>query len=91
MNAPNSSFHTGTQLKLQQPRHAKPKSPAYANDRDILGLIHSEWDARGLTPDDPQALTKAINALGNSWPERFKNMDVQRCAKPIKGPGGASP
>jgi predicted transcriptional regulator len=44
-------------------------------------LIHSEWDAQGLTPDDPQALMKAIHATGNSRPERLKHMDGRALRK----------
>jgi len=80
-NAPNPSLDTGTQLELRQQRPAKSKSPAYPNDPEILRLVHSEWDAQGLTPEDPQALTKAIHALGNSWPERFKHMDRRALRK----------
>jgi predicted transcriptional regulator len=79
--APNASLITGTHLDLLQRRRAKAKSSPYANDREILGLVHSELDLRGLTPEDPQALTKAIHALGNSRPERFKHLDGRALRK----------
>jgi predicted transcriptional regulator len=71
-SAPNPL--TGTLLETRQQRPAKAKSPAYANDQEILRLVHSEWDAQGLTPS-PQALTKAIHGMGHSRPERFRHMD----------------
>jgi predicted transcriptional regulator len=66
---------------LRQPRRAKAKSPAQANDQEILRLVHSEWDAQGLKPEDPQALTKAIHATGKSRPERLKHMDERALRK----------
>jgi DNA-binding transcriptional ArsR family regulator len=75
--APNASLATGT---LQQHR-AKAKSPPYANDREILRLVHSDLDARGLTPENPQALTKAIHALGKSRPAPFKYLDGRALRK----------
>jgi predicted transcriptional regulator len=90
-NAPNPSLDTGTQLELRQQRRAKAKSPPYANDREILRLVHSEWDARGLTPEDPQALTKAIHALGYSRPERFKHMDGRALRKAYQRARGRLP
>jgi hypothetical protein len=71
-NASNPSLDTGTQLELRKQRRAKAKSPAYVNDQEILRSVHGECDAQGLTPEDPQVLTKAIRAMGNSRPERFK-------------------
>jgi hypothetical protein len=69
------SLDRGTQLELHEKRRAKANSPARANDQEILRLVHSEWDAQGLKPEDPQALTKAIHATGKSRPERLKHMD----------------
>ena len=88
--APNASLATGSHFELLQQRRAKAKSPPYANDREILRLVHSDLDARGLTPEDPQALTKAIHALGNSRPELSNTWTGGHCAKPIKGRGRAS-
>jgi hypothetical protein len=65
-NAAKPSLDTGTQLELREKRRAKAKSPSHANDQEILRLVHSEWDAQGLKPEDPQALTKAIHATGKT-------------------------
>jgi lambda repressor-like predicted transcriptional regulator len=67
--------------ELRQQRRAKAASPAHANDQEILRLVHSEWDAQGLTPEDPKALTKAIHATGKSRPERLKHLDVRALRK----------
>jgi hypothetical protein len=44
-------------------------------------LVHNEWDAQGLKPEDPQALTKAIHATGKSRSERLKHMDGRALRK----------
>jgi hypothetical protein len=67
--------------ELRQQRRTKAASPAHANDQEILRLIHSEWDAQGLTPEDPKALTKAIHATSKSRPERLKHLDVRALRK----------
>ena len=85
------SREAGTQLELREQRRTKRKSSAHANDWDILDLIHTEWDAQGLTPEDPQALTKAIHATGNSRPERFKNMDGRALRKAYQRARGRLP
>jgi hypothetical protein len=72
---PNRSPNAGAQLESRQQSRAKARSPAHVNDREILRLVHSEWDVQGLALDDLQAPTKAILALRNSWPERLKHMD----------------
>jgi DNA-binding transcriptional ArsR family regulator len=74
-NESNPSLDTGTQLELREKRRAKAKSPAQAKDQEILRLVHSEWDAQGLKPEDPKALTKAIHATGKSRPEPLKHLD----------------
>jgi hypothetical protein len=74
--AANPSLNTGAQLEARQQCRAKAKSPAYANDQEILRLVHCEWDAQGLTPEDPKALTKAIHGTGKSRPEPLKHLDV---------------
>jgi hypothetical protein len=80
-NALSPSLDTGKQLALRQQHRAKAKSYTHANDREILRLVHIEWDARGLTPEDPEALSIAIHALGNSRPERFKYLDGRALRK----------
>jgi predicted transcriptional regulator len=45
----------------------------------LLRRIHTFWDAQGITPSDPQALAKAINAI--TLPERFKRMDSRALVK----------
>jgi hypothetical protein len=80
IDTPNSSLSAGTDLDLRRQR-AKAKSPPYGNDREILRLIHDELDSQGLTPENPQALTKAIHALGKSRPERFKHLDGRALRK----------
>src|SRR5439155_26087526 len=80
-NAANPSLDTGTQLELREKRRTKAKSPGHANDQEILRLVHSEWDAQDLKPEDPQALTKAIHATGKSRPERLKHMDGRALRK----------
>ena len=72
---------TSTPSELRQQRRAIPKSPAYANDREILRLVYGELDARGLTPEDPKALTIAVHALGTSRPERFRDLDGRALRK----------
>jgi hypothetical protein len=74
-NAPDPSLEVGQQ------RRAKSKSSIHANDREILRLINNECDARGLTPENPEALSIAIHALGNSRPERFKYLDGRALRK----------
>jgi hypothetical protein len=75
-NTPSPSRDTDQQLEpYRQERRVSSKSSAYENDREILRLVYNEWDARGLTPDNPKALSIAIHALGYSRPERFKHLD----------------
>jgi hypothetical protein len=64
---------------LRQQRCAKAKSPALANEQEILRLVHSKWDAQGLTPEDPKALTKAIHTI--ELPEPLKQMGSQALRK----------
>ena len=75
------SLDTGKQLALRQQHRAKATSHPHVNDREILRLVHSEWDARGLTPENPEALSIAIHALGNSRPEGFKYLDGRALRK----------
>jgi predicted transcriptional regulator len=89
--APNSSVATGMQLKLRQQRPAKAKSPAHANDREILRLVHSKWDVEGITPEDPRALTKAIHAVVNARPECVKHLDARALRKAIQRARGRLP
>jgi predicted transcriptional regulator len=67
--------------KVRQKSRAKAKPRPYANDREILRLVHSKWDELGLSPEDPQALTKAINDLRGSWPDCFKHLDSRALRK----------
>jgi hypothetical protein len=80
-NVPTHSLDTGTQLESRQQRRAKAKSPVHADGREILRLVHGEWDARGLTLEDPEALSIAIHALGNSRPERIRHLDGRALRK----------
>jgi lambda repressor-like predicted transcriptional regulator len=60
---------------------ADGRSPVPARKRTLLKdaedqlirRIHAYWDTQGMTPSDPEALTKAIHAI--TTPERFKDMD----------------
>ena len=45
----------------------------------LIRRIHDYWDAQGMTYSDPQALTKAINAI--TLPELFKDMDGRALGK----------
>jgi Transcriptional regulator, AbiEi antitoxin len=91
-NLSNPSLETGTpQPELLEKRRAKAKSPARVNDQEILCVVHREWDAQGLTPQDPKALTKAIHAMGNSRPERLKNMDKRALRKAYQRAKGRLP
>jgi hypothetical protein len=90
-HAANPSLNTGAQRELREQRRLNAKSFAYANDQEILRLIHDEWDAQGLTPEDPQALTKAIHATGSSRPERLKHMDGRALRKAYQRARGRLP
>jgi hypothetical protein len=74
-NAATPSLDTSTQSDLREKRRPKANSPAHANDQEILRLVHREWDAQGLKPEGPKALTKAIHALGKSRPEGLEHLD----------------
>jgi hypothetical protein len=80
-NAAEPSLDAGMQVELRDQGRAKAKTPAHANDQEILRLIHTEWDARGLTPNDPQALTKAIHGTRKSRPVALKHMDQRAVRK----------
>jgi lambda repressor-like predicted transcriptional regulator len=91
-NLSSLSLETGTtQPELREQRRSKAKSPARVNDQEILRVVHSEWDAQGLTPEDPKALTKAIHAMGNSRPERLKDMDTRALRKAFQRARGRLP
>src|SRR5581483_1510878 len=77
----NSSLSAGRKPDLPKQGRAKLKSPAYANDPEILRLVYGECDARGVTPEDPEALAIAIHALGNSRAERFRHLDGRALRK----------
>jgi predicted transcriptional regulator len=50
------------------------------HDEDaLLRRIHAYWDAQGITPSDPEALTKAIPVI--VLPERLKRMDPRALRK----------
>ena len=49
-------------------RLARNKSPAYANDHEILHLVHDKLDLLVLTLDDPGALGKAIRGILHTRP-----------------------
>jgi hypothetical protein len=59
----------------------KMRPRAFANDQDILRLVHSYCDEHGLTPEDPQSLTKAIHALRNSLPKSLRHLDSRGLRK----------
>ncbi len=79
-----------TQLESREHR-TKPKPSTLENDLEILSLIHSQWDAQGLTPEDPEALTKAIHAAGNSRPARFRTLDKRALRKAFQRARGRLP
>jgi predicted transcriptional regulator len=89
--AANPSLNTGTQRELREQSRINAKSSAYANDQEVLRLIHDEWDAQDLTPEDPQALTKAIHATGSSRPECLKHMDGRTLRKAYQRARGRLP
>jgi hypothetical protein len=55
----------------------------------LIHRIHAYWDARGMTPSDPQALAKAIHTI--ILPEPFKHMDQRALGKVYRRARGRLP
>jgi DNA-binding transcriptional ArsR family regulator len=85
------AVHVDRQIDEQRFAKATPKSPAHANDQEILRLVDRELDAQGLTPEEPKALTKAIHAMGKSGPERLKHLDGRGLRKAYQRARGRLP
>jgi DNA-binding transcriptional ArsR family regulator len=61
------------------PPPAQIRTPLRHHESLILRLFHDYWDAEGMTPNDPEALAKAIHAI--KFPEPFKHMDARALGK----------
>jgi hypothetical protein len=79
--AANPSLDTCEQLKLREQRCAKAKAPGHTDKQKILRLVYSYCDARGLTPQDPQTLTKAIHDAARIRPDGLKHLDGRALRK----------
>jgi lambda repressor-like predicted transcriptional regulator len=79
-NAPDPALRDDMQLALPHPRLAEATC-RHGKYPEILNFFHRELDARGLTAEDPRALTKVIHAMGNARLEGFRHLDTRAVRK----------
>jgi hypothetical protein len=74
--APRAAVSTADHIS---PPPAQIRTPLRHDEYLILRLFHDYWDAEGMSPNDPEALAKAIHTI--KFPEPFKHMDARALGK----------